>query len=59
MSFHNGQNMNRSYVTTCTSAAQWYATVYSMLVKEGAACQQIALTHLDACNIWVKWDLVH
>ena len=51
MSFHNGQNMNRSYVTTCTSAAQWYATVYSMLVKEGAACQQIALTHLDACNI--------
>lgn len=37
--FHNGQNVNRLYVTTCSSVAQWYATVYSMQ-KEGAACQQ-------------------
>lgn len=40
MSFHNRQNVNRLFVTTSTSAVQWYTTVYSMQVKEGAACQQ-------------------
>lgn len=37
MYFYNGQYVKRLYVTACTSAAQWYATVYSMQVKEGAA----------------------